>query len=132
MEMASIAKLRSDHACLFPVGNSKPVELQLAEALVFERVMASIDGKSNAEQRAAKMAIALEADEHYQEALYSSTIKIKELETSEATLKGYKMEWQVVQENMMNWRAAAQLLDGLNDVEANPTVEKVSDNMLSR
>jgi hypothetical protein len=124
MEMASIAKLRSDHACLFPIGNSKPAELQFAEALVFEAVMASIDGKSNAEQRAAKMAIALEGDEHYQEALYSSTIKIKELEMKEAQLKGYKMEWQVIQENMMNQRAAAALLEGITDVEVKVKKEK--------
>jgi hypothetical protein len=141
MEMTSIAKFRFTKAPILPVGNSKPAEVQVQEARVFEQVMSTIDGKSNAEQRAAKMATALFIDNEYQTTLLASNTASLDLETKEATLKGYKLEWQVIQENMMNLRAAAALLEGITDVEVKvkkekkpkkPTVEEVSDNMLAR
>jgi hypothetical protein len=124
MEMASIAKFRFTKAPILPVGNSKPAEVQVQEARVFEQVMSTIDGKSNAEQRAAKMATALFLDNEYQATLLASNAASLDLETKEAQLKGYKMEWQVLQEDMMNLRAAAALLEGITDVEVKVKKEK--------
>jgi hypothetical protein len=124
MEIATIAKIRADKFLLIPVGNSKAINVQASEARVFEQMTAGIDGKSNAEQRAAKMALMLIADEQYQENLCSSVATVHDLDMHEAVLKGYKMEWQVIQENMMNQRAAAALLEGITDVEVKVKKEK--------
>ena len=117
MEMVALAEVRLRNAHLLPIGNSKPTELQKEEALIFDSMMATIDGKSNAEQRAAKMAILLATNEGYQALTKCVATVIHNVETHEVQLKGYKMEWQVIQENMMNLRSAAAILEGINDVE---------------
>jgi hypothetical protein len=116
MEMASIASFRMKMAAYLPVGNSKPANVEFEESKILDEIITTL-GKSNAEQRAATLSITLHGNDNYQSVLEASNTFICQLAEKEALLKGYKMEWQVIQENMMNQRAAAALLEGITDVE---------------